>query len=73
MKKSMTLQQALYNAEILVDEPSGSEYERGILDLLAFSFGEDGVTTTERMVDLAKELGWPYKHLVSSSSGLTSL
>jgi hypothetical protein len=61
--KSITLKQALRNAKYLVYEPSGSEYERGILDLLAFSFGEDGVTTSERMVDLAKELGWPYKHL----------
>jgi hypothetical protein len=54
-----SLHALLSYAKSLVDEPSGSEYERGILDLLAFAFGEPNVTTDERMIELAKRLGWP--------------
>lgn len=57
--KSVFLSDLLINAKQLVYEPSGSEYERGILGLLAYTFGEEGVTTDERMVELAKRLGWP--------------
>jgi len=33
------------------------------LIFLPSAFGEERVTTSERMVDLAKQLGWPYEHL----------
>ena len=37
-EEKITLSEALKNAKYLVYQPSGSEYERGILDILAFSF-----------------------------------
>jgi len=56
---TVSIEELLTAAKGLVSEPSGSEYERGQLDLIANVFGTDGLPTDERMGELAEELGWP--------------
>ncbi len=57
--KTVTLDRLKEAAHNIVSEPTGSEFERGILALMAATFGEEGVPSDERMGKLANELGWP--------------